>query len=72
MVSCLLISSLPVSGCGNPAEGTVKIAPEARRRSADPVYKVRPGVRASKPNGPAADVPGVPGKQSPGRWRGLD
>jgi hypothetical protein len=66
-----LLGLLPLTSCDNPVEGTIQIAPSARPRTADPVYKVRAGVRSSDAKGPAA-VPGEPGKLGLARGRMLD
>jgi hypothetical protein len=62
-----LLGSLPLEGCDNP--GT--IPPIGRRRTTDPVQKVRRGVNPSKVKNPAAS-PAEPGKLPPGRGRAMD
>ena len=66
-----LLGPLPLAGCGNPGEGTIQTAPSARHRMADPVYKVRAGVRSSEAKGPDA-IPGEPGKLGAARGRTGD
>jgi hypothetical protein len=64
LVIATLLGLLPLAGCDNP--GT--LSPIARRRTADPVYKVRAGVRSSEAKGSAA-IPGEPSKLGPARGR---
>ena len=62
-----ILGLLPLAGCDNP--GT--IPPIGRRRTADPVQKVRRGIDPSKAKNPVAS-PGEPGKLPPGRGRAMD
>jgi hypothetical protein len=57
----------PLGGCGQPAEGTVQVAPESRHHGTDAVTKVRRGVAASKLKDPSAPV--EPGQLGRGRGR---
>jgi hypothetical protein len=66
-----LLGPLLLAGCGNPGEGTIQTAPSARHRTADPVSKVRAGVRSWEAKGPSA-IPGEPGKLGPARGRRGD
>jgi hypothetical protein len=59
-----LLGLLSLAGC----ERTGTLPPTARRHTADPVQKVRAGVRSSEPEG-AVSIPGEPGKLGPVRGR---
>jgi hypothetical protein len=61
-----LVLSLPLTGCGHPAEGTVHIDPSARRLGTDPVTKERADAKKYKQTDLA---PVEPGKLPPGRGR---
>jgi hypothetical protein len=63
----VLLGSLSLVGCGDPAT----IPPIPRRRTADPVQKVRRGIDPAKVKNPAAG-PAEPGKLPPGRGRAID
>jgi hypothetical protein len=63
-VVATLLGLLPLAGCDNP--GT--LPPIGRRRTADPVQKVRRGIDPSKTKNPAAS-PTEPGKLGPARGR---
>ena len=67
LVIAALLGLLPLAGCDNPGA----LPPIGRRHTADPVSKVRAGVRSSEAKGPAA-IPGEPGKLGPARGRTGD
>jgi hypothetical protein len=67
LVIAASLGLLPLAGCDNP--GT--LPPIGRRRTADPVQKVRRGVDPSKFKNPAAG-PAEPGKLGPARGRRPD
>ena len=62
-----VLGLLPLVGCDNPGA----LPPIGRRRTADPVQKVRRGVDPAKVKNPVAS-PGEPGKLPPGRGRAMD
>ncbi len=66
----VMLGSFPFLGCGNPGEGTIQVAPRARRLGSDPVTKQRPDAEKYKPK--AVPVPVVRGKLPPGRCRMSD
>jgi hypothetical protein len=67
LVIAALLGPLTLVSCDNPGE----IPPIGRRHTADPVSKVRAGVRSSEAKGPAG-IPGEPGKLGPARGRRGD
>jgi hypothetical protein len=67
LVIAALLGLLPLAGCDNPG----MLPPIGRRHTADPVSKVRAGVRSSEAKGPSA-IPGEPGKLGPARGRRGD
>ncbi len=66
VVLALMLLSLPLPGCGHPAEGTVHVDPSARRLGTDPVTKERPDAKKYKRPDLA---PVEAGKLPPGRGR---
>jgi hypothetical protein len=62
-----VLGLLLLEGCDNPGA----LPPVGRRRTADPVQKVRQGVDPAKVKNPVAS-PGEPGKLPPGRGRAMD
>jgi hypothetical protein len=50
-LACALAAAtgvLSLPGCGDPAQGTVQVAPQSRHLGTDPVTKLRRGVDPSK------------------------